>query len=283
MISIIICSRTQIISSDLSDNINKTIGCEYELIVIDNSQNNYSIFQAYNQGIKQSNGNYWCFMHDDILFHTQNWGTKIKEIFSNDAQIGLLGVAGAKLKTKMPSAWWDCPHKFMVTNIIHASVNNKKEKQYHGFDYGDNVEVATVDGVFMVIRANELIRFDERLMGFHNYDFNLAIQMVKQLLKVVVTNQILIEHSSIGNIDKTWITSALTFDKYHSNMLPLNPSKSLNNKEMKAIEFKNGMLFCEKLIQYQFKKKAIYYWLELLKLKPFSKFHYRFLKKWLLT
>ena len=40
MISIIICSRTPSISSDLIDNINKTIGVQYELICIDNSTMN---------------------------------------------------------------------------------------------------------------------------------------------------------------------------------------------------------------------------------------------------
>jgi hypothetical protein len=44
MISIIICSRTQTISSDLFENIKDTIGCDYELVVIDNSENTYSIF-----------------------------------------------------------------------------------------------------------------------------------------------------------------------------------------------------------------------------------------------
>jgi hypothetical protein len=30
-----------------------TIGCEYELIIIDNSENKYSIYEAYNLGIER--------------------------------------------------------------------------------------------------------------------------------------------------------------------------------------------------------------------------------------
>ena len=282
MISIIICSKEKTISSNLFNNINNTVGCEHELIIIDNSKNNYSIFEAYNLGIKKSVGDYLCFIHDDILFHTQNWGKTIEDIFEKDHRIGLIGVAGAKVKTKTPSAWWDCPHELMVTNIIHVSPNNKVEKQYYGFDDGDNIEVATVDGVLMVTRVNKLIMFDERLKGFHFYDLNLAIQIVKQKLKVVVTNQILIEHLSIGKIDKTWINSALTFDIFYGKMLPLISLINYSSKEMRILEFKNGMLFCEKLIEYQFKKTAIYYWLDLFKLKPWSKYHFQFFKKWLL-
>ena len=45
MISIIICSMNPDISAELRQNIADTIGCEYELVVIDNSRNQLSIFQ----------------------------------------------------------------------------------------------------------------------------------------------------------------------------------------------------------------------------------------------
>jgi len=51
MISIIICSRTASISDELTQNINQTIGIPYELVIIDNSDNLYSIFSAYNEGV----------------------------------------------------------------------------------------------------------------------------------------------------------------------------------------------------------------------------------------
>ena len=66
MISLIICSRTADISDELKQNIATTIGCEYELCVIDNSRNEYSIFTAYNEGVRRAKGDILCFMHDDI-------------------------------------------------------------------------------------------------------------------------------------------------------------------------------------------------------------------------
>jgi glycosyltransferase involved in cell wall biosynthesis len=72
MISIIICSRNLGIDPKLSTNITSTIGCEYELIVIDNSQNKYSIFQAYNIGIEKSTSEIICFVHEDVLFHSKD-------------------------------------------------------------------------------------------------------------------------------------------------------------------------------------------------------------------
>ena len=62
MISVIICSRTSTIGTALSENIKNSIGCEYELISIDNSKNTYSIFEAYNLGIQKSKFDFLCFI-----------------------------------------------------------------------------------------------------------------------------------------------------------------------------------------------------------------------------
>ena len=83
MLSLIICSRTPKISEELEKNIADTIGCEYELVVIDNSLNKYSIFSAYNEGVKRSIGDILCFMHEDILYKTINWGQQVELICEN--------------------------------------------------------------------------------------------------------------------------------------------------------------------------------------------------------
>ena len=62
MISIIICSRKANVPKELKENIASTIGCEYELCVIDNSRNEYNIFSAYNEGIRRAKGDILCFM-----------------------------------------------------------------------------------------------------------------------------------------------------------------------------------------------------------------------------
>ena len=84
MISIIICSRAASISDELIQNIDQTIGLPYELVIIDNSDNLYSIFNAYNEGVKRSKYELLCFMHDDIIFKKEsNWGKKIVKHFNN--------------------------------------------------------------------------------------------------------------------------------------------------------------------------------------------------------
>ena len=52
IISIIVCARGNI--QKLRDNIEQTIGVPHKLFVVDNSQNRYSIFEAYNLGLKNN-------------------------------------------------------------------------------------------------------------------------------------------------------------------------------------------------------------------------------------
>ncbi|GAA4815332.1 glycosyltransferase [Litoribaculum gwangyangense] len=283
MISIIICSRTIKVDLSLIENISSTIGCPYELIVVNNSKNKYSIFQAYNLGLKKSKGNYWCFMHDDILLHTKNWGLKIQEIFENNPKIGLIGVAGAKVKTKMPSAWWDCGIHEKAMHLKQHLENGEVEYWNIGWKESNIEDVVAVDGFFMVARPNENIYFDEDLIGFHNYDLNISLAYKMQNLKVVVTNSILIEHFSFGTPDIDWCKSVINFDKRYRKKLPLQVEGTLLTDQFKRLEFKNGKLFCEKLLTNNLKMQAVYYWLRLVLFKPVSKYHFYFCKRYLKT
>ena len=124
MISCIICSRQLDISAELKENIASTIGCEYELVVIDNSKNEYSIFSAYNEGVRRAKGDILCFMHEDILYHTQGWGKIISNILQ-DKTIGQIGVAGSHFMPKAPMYWWSSPY-ISQYNLENDHGNQKK-------------------------------------------------------------------------------------------------------------------------------------------------------------
>lgn len=279
MISIIICSRGKSIKEDLNENIKNSVGCKFELIIIDNSENNFSIFEAYNLGIKKSRGNFLCFMHDDIYIHTIGWGFIISRIFKEDQKIGLIGVAGAKIKTTMPSTWWDCPENQYVMHIIQ----HFKDKEPMTLNYGiQNTlyhEVAVIDGVFMVMRKDSRIHFSTEMNGFHNYDLNLSFECRKLDYKVVVTNEILIEHFSVGTINDSWYESAYKLYKIYSNKLPRNVNGIIDSKLLDELEFKNGVHFINKMLILGKNKYAIKIWFKLFLLKPMSKFHLGFIKK----
>lgn len=278
MISIIICSRTKEINQKLTYNIEQTIGCDYELIVIDNSENTYSIFEAYNFGIKKSKGNYWCFIHDDILFHSKNWGKVALTIFQKDKNIGLIGVAGAKIKTKIPSAWWDCPEEMRVINIIQHIPKKYKENWNYGFENEDSTEVVVIDGVFMLGRKDNAIEFDERLTGFHNYDLNLCLEYINNGYKIIVTSEILLEHLSMGTLNKSWYNSTIKIHQIYKKNLPVLLSDDISSLALKKIEVNNGIHFLNNIINFGFNRSIIKVWFNLFKIKPMSKFHLKFLK-----
>lgn len=275
MVSIIICSRSQTINDALSENIENTVGCAYELIVIDNYDNKYSIFEAYNLGIDRSNGEYLCFMHDDIFIHSGGWGNTIQNIFSDDSQIGLIGVAGAKIKTKMPSAWWDCDRDEKVIYVIQHHANREKEKMVFGFENGSTSEVVVVDGVFMAMRKDNRINFNTQMAGFHNYDMNISFEYKKQGYKVIVTNQILIEHYSTGIINEEWVKSAYKIHDIYKNNLPL---KIQTSKISKRTEVANAIMFIDECFRFNNYGIAFSVWWKLFPLYTNRKYHMEFWK-----
>lgn len=96
MLSCVICSRGVDISTEQKINIAQTIGVDYELIVIDNSNNTYTIFSAYNEGGCRAKEDILCFMHDDIVFHSKNWGLIVREQYLNNSYLGIVGVIGCQ-------------------------------------------------------------------------------------------------------------------------------------------------------------------------------------------
>jgi hypothetical protein len=279
MISIIICSRKKEIDTNLSENIKNTVGCEYELIVIDNSENKYSIFEAYNLGIKKSTGEYLCFMHDDIFIHTVGWGNILNNIFNTDYHIGLLGVAGTKIKTRMPSGWWNCANEYKEINIIQHLENKEVEKWDYGFNNSTISEVVAIDGVFMAIRKDEHIHFSTVMKGFHNYDLNISLEYKIKGYKIVVTNSILIEHLSNGHLNESWYKSTMKLHEMYAAHLPLMTNDILNTIDLNVLEFSNGTRFINQLLKFGYVKQTIKLWIQLILINPYSKFHLRFLKK----
>lgn len=270
MLSIIICSRKNTIQDELSKNIDDTVGCNYELVVIDNSESKYSIFEAYNLGIEKSKGEYLCFIHDDILFHTQNWGVVVNRIFEEDKKIGLLGVAGAKSKTKMPSLWWSCPKEDKVAFIIQHIPDRETERWNSGFGKENLEEVMAIDGVFMVMRKDDCIHFNPKMKGFHNYDLNLSLECKKLGHKIMVTNAILIEHFSLGTIKGEWLESSYEFYRLYKKSLPLNLE---NNKPNKKQEIANAIWFINECLKFKKYHLALMVWEELFCLNPLLLFH----------
>ncbi len=260
MISLIICSRQPDIPQSLKDNIAETIGLEYELIIIDNSKNQYSIFSAYNEGIRRARFPYLCFMHDDILYHTQDWGKKVIENFQ-DEKVGVIGVGGCHYLCKYPVSLlsWKLAerNKFYSFNYIQRYDENKKHKtEIFNNLQSKSVNVVALDGMWFCIKQNLFehtsLKFDEEnFKGFHFYDFDMCMQIHALKMQTKVIPDILIEHFSDGTFNKVWYDNAFIFYKKWKNYFPIAIGLDLSDDKIKNLEYDLVMEYIQSAVDLQ--------------------------------
>jgi hypothetical protein len=222
MISIIICSVNETLLHQCAENIRALVGVEYELIVFDNRGKNRPISEVYNQAAARSKYDVLCFLHEDVLFYTNGWGTKAAAVLNN-VRIGLLGFVGGIYKAKVPSGWIDLPHS-------HRRANMKTRHGDKLLDYvmksGVNEtlsDTVTLDGFCLMMRKEvwKEFKFDEEsLRGFHFYDVDISLRIVKKY-RLVVCHDIFAEHLSPGNFGAEWINEALVFHQRYFEKLPV--------------------------------------------------------------
>lgn len=224
MLSIVICSRKKVIEPILLQNIQESIGIPFDLVYLDNSDNQYDIFEAYNKGVLESKQDIICFMHDDILYKTKNWGTLVLAHF-NDKKIGAIGVAGTPYASAMPGTWWSA--NVVAQNIIQEG---KKDLQYYKPHFNrplaQNINMAPVallDGVWFCVRKSlfDNIEFDQNTYkGFHMYDMDISMQIQDAGFGLACVYDIDIEHQSIGQLNANWVANRLAFYKKWKHKLP---------------------------------------------------------------
>jgi len=223
MLSIVVCSKNKTLPNEFVDNIINTVGVDYEIISIDNSENQYSIFSAYNLGASKSKYPYICFVHEDVLFHSINWGDRVIAHLQ-DPKTGIIGLAGGDLVTRVPASW--SGFLSQSKNIIQSDRTGKKSSV--NIRLPENYQqskrpVIILDGVFMCMRHEllEKIHFDEELKGFHGYDFDISIQSTVSGFVNYVIYDIELEHFSRGKTDIVYFKNLIAVFKKWENYLPL--------------------------------------------------------------
>ena len=219
MLSIIICSKHKDLPSTFLQNIDQTVGVEYEIVSIDNSDNKYSIFSAYNVGVSHSKFPYLCFVHDDVYFHTPNWGQNLIQHLSLP-KAGIVGLAGGSYAGRIPGSW----------SVYEKSINliqSDKQKKRHEriklpleFDKPRR-EVVLLDGVLLAASSTlfDKISFDENLSSFHGYDIDITIQSTVAGFTNYVAYDFIVEHFSQGYKNRKYYENLiLIFKKWEKNL-----------------------------------------------------------------
>jgi hypothetical protein len=251
MISLIISTHRLNLLDGLKKSVDETIGVEYEIILIENN-GEMGICKAYNIGAQKASFPYLCFVHDDVVFKTINWGNILIEKFKMDNSTGLIGVAGSKYKSLSPGRGWFTGRSDVDRyHIIQGNNKLNTSKIDTSGMIEDFVEVVCLDGVFLFTTKNTWgnNRFDEATFNnFHCYDLDFSLTVSKSL-KLFVTNQLLLQHASKGDLNEQWLRDTITFSKKWKSNLPIG---SLNKRLQKDIEWDQKIWFLLEMKKYGF-------------------------------
>ena len=249
MISIIISSYKPQYFSALEKNIAETCGVPYEIIKIDNP-GLMGICEAYNKGAEKSKYDFLLFLHEDVKFHTQNWGQILTEKYFSLPNVGVLGFAGVKRRFNMcygygfSNIFFDEAFLF----LDHNSYSNSNKKKVV-----NPIEVKVIDGVFMGMNRKvwKDVKFDESLPGFHFYDIDFTLRAAEKYKNYLI-NDIGFVHYSEGKFDNNWLQAAIKFNRrnYKNLDIPTSTERKKIRKDWygrlkkEDISFFNRLRYC---------------------------------------
>lgn len=230
-VSIIVSSCNEEHYNKFIKSVEKTIGCDYEIVKIVNP-GLYSLCEAYNIGIGRAVNPYVCFVHEDVNFLGQNWGVHCMEVMLSDSAIGLIGVAGSAYKSTLPGAWLSTFTRDFCRGKICQGDNSWIAKRWTDYDRRENKtdlsDVVCIDGVFMFTTKNiaSAIQFDSvTFTGYHCYDLDFSTAVFLSGYRVVVDREIQLFHYSQGNFNHTFSRYAKLYCRKYRYKLPLCAEK----------------------------------------------------------
>lgn len=241
MISIIVSTYKPEQFAAFSENVERTIGVEYEIILIENN-GLMGLCEAYNKGKSQAKYPYICFSHDDIKINTLNWGQYIIDAFSDDSELGMIGIAGGGYKPWMPSAWFfSGDQRFRRLNLTQTELStghsakriNNPKALLSGLD-----QVVTLDGCWFCTTKAIADRYDfdaYTFKGYHCYDLDYSLQ-IGEKYKLAVSFDLNIDHFSYGAFTLEWLKETLKLQKKWSRHLPRS-CDSPGKDEIRECEF----------------------------------------------
>lgn len=239
MLSLIICSVHPRLLADIRRNIAASVGVPYELLVWDNREAKLGLCAVYNKLAAQATNDHLLFLHEDLVFETQDWGKILIDIFQSEAAPKMIGIAGGRYKGRNYSGWFSGIHGADFYHIYHQYAGKKQSNSNAAVWPNPEVQVCCIDGVFMAVSREVWLAtaFDEQLLkGFHFYDLDFSLR-VAQHHRVVVTNRIDIIHlTQGGDYGDRWLEQAFIFHKAWKKKLPIlaDMPSNIDEQEVKT-------------------------------------------------
>lgn len=227
MITIIVSSVNDALNREFRRNIQQTIGVEYELLCHDNRQTNWGLCKLYNHYAAQSRYELLCFLHEDLVFHTQNWGRELLRFFDSHPEAGVVGFAGSTIKTEHVSGWGSgipASREHLIQHFPDGTsatlYDNPNQEEYSA--------VVPIDGLALITTKQVWSEhpFDEHTFSrFHLYDLDFTMQVAQHYTNYVC-HMIDVEHLSNGSFSSEWLIESDKFIAKWRDKLPcyIHPS-----------------------------------------------------------
>ncbi|MDR3013244.1 MAG: glycosyltransferase family protein [Chitinispirillales bacterium] len=231
-VSVIVCSIDSARCEKLKDSVANTIGIDFEIIAFDNRLKNWGLCKVYNYCAEKAIYPYLCFIHEDVIIATENWGETLIEFSESTPDCGVVGIAGGIVAYRnfilWIDGWVENDARYRYWDPYNDGTQPEGTPVVYKNCNPDNVEFAkviTLDGCFLFVTRDVYAKkpFDEETFtGFHFYDadFTLGISRIKQNY---VCYTIDIHHFSTGTTHNSdFCRSARKFQMKWKDVLPLS-------------------------------------------------------------
>lgn len=226
MISFVTISQSDEKVAALQANLELVFGrsVPWELLVADG--NTEDIFTGYNQKAKLANGDYLCFLHDDVKILGNREVFDLPKELLDKPFTGFVGAAGTRLMPK-EGCWWKSPESECRGAVYHPT----KSSSIFGMHLNCWPHIAAqfgqtviLDGVLLMCSKktfNRLEGFDaDTFKGFHFYDVDITLRAhLLGLINYVAPIPVI--HRSYGITNENWEENRKLYVKKHEKVLPV--------------------------------------------------------------
>ncbi|SDE48746.1 glycosyltransferase [Sporomusa acidovorans] len=192
-------------------------GFEIEIIKIKDAE---CITKAYNSAMRSSEAKYKIYMHQDVFIINKDFILNVIELFANQQDLGMIGVAGSE-KIPPNGIWWEAKCNY---GKVYDSHTGKMQLLSFLPVNNDCQKVQCIDGLIMITQYDVSWR-DDIFDGWHFYDISQSIEMMRAGYKVGIPRQTeswCIHDSGVANVSNGYETYRQVFLKeYSKDLFPL--------------------------------------------------------------
>lgn len=227
--SLTVVYSTRKIDDGYIDHLKSSSGNKKIEILPFENPNGTPLTKIYNEGLEKANNDLVVFVHDDVIFETQNWSNKLIKLLKQNPEYGILGIAGTT--DLVDGQWWKI--KESMNGIVSHKHEGKKWTNYYSEDQGNKIkDVVIVDGLLFVVDKTKIKhKFDEEFKGFHFYDLSFCLPNYLDGVKIGVTTRIRLTHLSIGMTNEEWEKNKIQFENKYKDSLPIRLTENKTFEE----------------------------------------------------